>query len=135
MSKKIDKVHCLYCGEKITNKRLRINPRAKDELYCCSTECMYEVRKFIEWDSHNRINLYGMLFVFVVLNLFFIGFNFDSKLKNLPLLFMATTVYFYPLIFNRYIMYQGLGIKKTIKVTKVISLLIAAFSIILIVNY
>jgi hypothetical protein len=135
MSKEIDKVPCLYCGEKTVNKRLIINPRAKDELHCCSTECMHEVRKFIDWDSHNRMKLYMMLFVFVVLNLFFVGFDFDSRWRNLPLLFMATAVYFYPLIFTRYIMYQGLGIKKTVKVTKVISLLIAAFSIILIVNY
>ncbi|EOR21037.1 hypothetical protein A500_14653 [Clostridium sartagoforme AAU1] len=135
MRKEIDKIPCLYCGEKTDNRKFIINPKAREELPCCSTECMQEVRKFIDWDSHNRMKLYIMLFAFVILNLIFIGFNFDSRWRNLPLLFMATAVYFYPLIFTRYIRYQGLGIKKTVKVTKVISLLIAAFSIILIVNY
>lgn len=133
MSNDISKIPCLYCGEKTESRGFIVNPKAKEELPCCSGNCLSEARRFIEWDSHNRIKLYGILFASVVINLFFIGFNWNSRFRYIPLLTIATSVYFYPLVFTRYIMYQRLGIKKTLKVIKCISLLIVAFSILLMV--
>lgn len=131
MGKEINEIPCLYCGKKTTSRKFIINPKAKEEMPCCSSHCMNEVRKFIEWDSYNRMKLYVMLFIFVALNLIILGFDWSSRWRNAPIICIAISVYFYPLIFTRYIRYQKLGIKKTIKSVKAISIFIVVFNILL----
>ncbi|WP_040213219.1 hypothetical protein [Clostridium polynesiense] len=137
MSKDIckDKVSCLYCGKKTDIKRFIINPKAREELLCCSGECLSNVRKFIDYDSKNRMKLYILLFILIVINLFFIGFDINSRWRYLPLLLIALSVYSYPLVFTRYIMYQRFGIIKTLRIVKVFCVFIAAFSVLLIISY
>lgn len=126
---------CLFCGEMTLCHDYIINPGADHELPCCSEECLNKAKAFVDYDSHHRILFYGILFVLVVANLFLFGFKIANRFIYLPMLGICIATCVYPLVFTRYERYQKYGISKTRTIIRVIAALVAAFAVILIVNY
>lgn len=118
MKKSAEKAPCIYCGELTDNQRYVLNPKASHELPSCSADCYNSAMAFVDWDSHNRMKCYLILFACVAANLVAIGLKWTSRWRYLPLTAIGITLYFYPLVFTRYISYQRYGIKKTLQIVK-----------------
>lgn len=132
MKRSMEKVHCIYCGELTDNRRMILNPKAKHELPCCSADCYNSANDFVDWDAHNRMKCYLLLFASVIVNLVSFGFEWTFRWRFLPLIAIGIIIYFYPLVFTRYSAYQRYGIKKTLCIVKGIAAGIALLGLILI---
>lgn len=132
MKKSMEKVNCIYCGDLTDNRRMILNPKANHELPCCSTHCYNSAKDFVNWDAHNRMKGYLLLFTCVIINLVSLGFEWTSRWRSLPLTAMGIVLYFYPLVFSRYTSYQRYGIKKTLQIVKRFAVGIALLGLILI---
>jgi hypothetical protein len=133
MRRLMEKVPCIYCGELTDNRRMILNPKANHELPCCSTDCYNSAKGFVDWDAHNRMKCYLLLFACVIVNLLSLGFEWTFRWRYLPLTGIGIVLYFYPLVFTRYTSYQKHGIKKTLLIVKKIAVGIALLGLILVI--
>lgn len=133
MKKSDEKVPCIYCGNLTDNQRLILNPKAKPELPCCSAGCYNSAMDFVDWDAHNRMKCYLLLFVSVAANLVAIGLKWTFRWRYVPLTTIGIILYFYPLVFTRYKSYQKYGIQKTLRIVKGFAAGIALLGLLLII--
>jgi len=121
--------HCIYCG-KVTS-RMRpfiLNPRADEELYCCSLQCLNKSQQFLNWDMNHRTCAYLLLAVCVIFNMFSFGFYWKGVKQFLPMMGIGSIIFCYPFIFARYASYQPRGIYRTNKIVRVFGLLLIILS-------
>jgi hypothetical protein len=126
---------CIFCGKPTANRKHILNPRAKHELPACSAECLNESKAFLKQDTKFRKVFYLLEFAFILANLTLFAMNLLNRWSFVPLLGMGAVLYFFPMPFTRYESYQRLGIKKTVKVVRIVSVFLVLFSVLLIVVY
>ena len=128
---KVEAGRCLYCGNLTLCRDYVVNPGASHELPCCGEDCFEKANAFVEYDKHKRMVFYLILLVFVIANLFLLGFHIETKWQFVPLFGMGITTAVYPLIFTRYERYQRFGIKRTKRIIRTIAATISAFALLL----
>ena len=125
---------CIYCGKPVESGVV-INPGAEWELVCCGEECERNMKDFTQRDAKTKTPFYLVLAVFVVINLFLLGFQPDIRWRFLPMLGICATVAVHPYVFTRYNMYQRYGVQKTMTIVRVIAVALMVFGVIAIAAY
>jgi hypothetical protein len=134
-ARKADAEPCLYCGKLTVNQKYIVNPGAEHELPCCSKECHNKATAFIDYDKRKRMLFYMLELIFVVANLFILGFELSIRWKYLPMLGMGVIAFVYPLVFTRYERYQKYGIHKTQNLIRSVAVAIVVFALVLTISY
>lgn len=126
--------YCIYCGSalKATNKdyKIHIKNESLEDVHCCSAQCFKQTKEFMAHDDQNRIKLYIVLAVCIVVDLIVMSITKNSNYMYLPMGIMGIALYFWPYLIVRYRSYQNVGIKKTLSNLKTAGLIIAVLSII-----
>lgn len=125
---------CLYCGTPTCCRDYIINPGAAHEFPNCSRVCFEKTQLFVAYDRRYRTLFYTVLCIFVVVNMFLLGYDVVARWKYLPMFGICIATFLCPLVFTRYERYQKFGILKTQTVIRVVVAVLAVFSIALIIS-
>ena len=114
---------CIYCGKPLAEGEGKVvNPGAEWELLCCGQQCEKDMKDFAQRDARTKTPFYLILAVFVVANLFLFGYQPDTRWTYLPMMGICAAVAVHPYVFTRYNMYQRFGVRKTMKIVRIIAL-------------
>lgn len=125
---------CIYCGKPLTASKHVLNPKAQNELPCCSSDCYNKARGFLDWDMKNRDKAYIMLFACIALNLAAMSLKWTSPLAYLPMTAIGIIIWKYPLAYKYYSSYSKLGMVKTTRIIRGVGLATSLFSLIFVVK-
>jgi hypothetical protein len=120
---------CFWCGSDSADPDFIVNPGGEPLIACCCKDHFDQANAFVQRDNRVRPVFYVVLFVFVVIDMVFLGIGTKSRWAYLPLLGIALTVFAWPSVFTHYQFYCRFGLVKTKRVIRVIALALASLSI------
>lgn len=120
---------CIYCGQPVTSSKHVLNPKAQNELPCCTAECYNKAKGFLDWDMKNRDKAYIMLFVCIALNLAAMALKITSPIAYLPMTAIGFLIWKYPFAYKYYSSYSRFGIVRTTKIIRGVGAATSLFSL------